>query len=194
MATRKLENEFINLKKEFIGLQNLIQDLLDKHSDLEKRYEQAEQKFFQKQRKSNFKCRGCGDKFDILKNLKDHKEEGCSSDKIKCDECDKYFKDDDKLEDHKKKKHNKFECDECDKEFRFEVVLEKHKEAAHEEVELFCHYFNNEKDCPFEDACIYVHEESDHCKFGSLCERKLCMYRHEEPYVFFFVPCFFFIF
>ena len=156
MATKKLEIEFINLNKEFIGLQNLIQDLLDKHSDLEKRYE----KFIHKQRKSNFKCRGCGDKFDILKNIKDHKDEGCSSDKIKCDECDKYFKDDDKLEDHKKKKHSEFECDECDKEFRFEVLLEKHKEAAHEGVELFCHYFNNEKDCLFKDACIYVHEES----------------------------------
>ena len=36
MATKKLEAEFMNLKKEFVGLQNLIQNLLDKHGDLEK--------------------------------------------------------------------------------------------------------------------------------------------------------------
>ena len=175
MATRKMEDEFNNLKKEFIGLQNMIQDLLEKHGDLEKKYE----KFIQKQRKVNFKCRGCGDKFEVLKHLKDHKESGCSRDKIKCDVCEKYFKDEETLEEHKKI-HDKFECDECDKEFTYEAVLEKHREAAHEGVELFCHYFNNEKDCPFDDECISIHEDSAFCKFGNVCERKFCMFRHEE--------------
>ena len=27
---------------------------------------------------------------------------------------------------------------------------------------------------------MFAHEESEVCKFGNLCERKLCMYRHEE--------------
>ena len=89
-------------------------------------------------------------------------------------------RDEDTLENHKKIKHVKFQCDECDMEFRHEAVLEKHKEAAHEDVELFCHYFNNEKDCPFEDKRMFVHKESEVCKFGNLCERRLCMYRHEE--------------
>ena len=36
MATKKLETEFLNLKKEFVGLQTMIQSILDKHGDLEK--------------------------------------------------------------------------------------------------------------------------------------------------------------
>ena len=39
MASKKLESEFINLKKEFLGLQAIIQNLLDKHGDLEKKYD-----------------------------------------------------------------------------------------------------------------------------------------------------------
>ena len=151
MATKKLEMEFINLKKEFIGLQAMIQNLLNKHGDLEKKYE----KFIKKQRKNNFKCRNCGDRLESLRELKKHKEEGCSSSELKCDECDKCFKDEDKLQEHTEKKHVKFDCDECENFFKYEAVLIKHKEAAHENVELFCHYFNNDKDCPFEDEYIY---------------------------------------
>ena len=174
MATKKLETEFLNLKKEFVGLQTMIQSILDKHGDLEKKYE----KLIQKQRKSNFRCRKCSDKFQSLSDLKKHKEEGCSKSEFKCEECNKCFKDEKKLEDHVEKMHVKYECDECDKVFKYEAVLEKHMEAAHEDVELFCHYFNNDKDCPFEDECIYVHEESEYCKFAKNCERKFCMSKH----------------
>ena len=176
MATKKLESEFINLKKEFIGLHAMIQNLLEKHGDLEKKYEI----FVKKQRKKNFKCRNCGENFESLRELKKHKEEGCDSD-FRCDECEKCFKDENKVQDHVEKMHEKFDCDECDKVFKYEAALEKHKEAAHENVELFCHYFNNNKDCPFEDECIFVHEESDNCKYGKQCERKLCMFKHENP-------------
>ena len=96
MATKKLETEFINLKKEFVGLQQMIQNLLDKHGDIEKRYE----KFIQKQRKGNFRCRNCGEKFEILRKLQEYKEERCSSNSLKCDECEKCFKDENELQDH----------------------------------------------------------------------------------------------
>ena len=52
--------------------------------------------------------------------------------------------------------HAKFGCDECDKVFRYEQILEKHKEAEHEDVQLFCHYYNDEKECPFEDNYGYA--------------------------------------
>ena len=76
--------------------------------------------------------------------------------------------------------HKKYECDECDSVFNFEGVLEKHKEAVHEGIELFCHYFNNGTDCPYEDQCIFLHEESQICKYGKACERVMCMYRHKD--------------
>ena len=70
MATKKLESEFINLKKEFIGLQAMIQNLLEKHGDLEKKYE----KFIKKQKKKNFKCRNCGGNFESLREHKRNEE------------------------------------------------------------------------------------------------------------------------
>ena len=69
---------------------------------------------------------------------------------------------------------------EFDKKIKKEETLEKHLQAAYEDISLFCHYFNNEKDWPFEEECIFIHEESELCKFGKTCERILCMYRHER--------------
>ena len=58
--------------------------------------------------------------------------------------------------------------------------MEKRKQAVHEDVTLYCHYFNNDKDCPYDDVCIFLHEDSEECKFGNMCERTLCMYKHKS--------------
>jgi hypothetical protein len=50
----------------------------------------------------------------------------------------------------------------------------------HGNVKLYCHYFNIKKDCPFKDKCIFLHTESEKCKFGEICERINCMFRHEN--------------
>ena len=39
-----------------------------------------------------------------------------------------------------------------------------HVEAVHENIKMFCHYFDNDKDCPHDDQCIFSHEESPECK------------------------------
>ena len=113
--------------------------------------------------------------------LKNHKEEHklCQG-KHKCEECDKSFKDKTQLETHVKRVHVKYECDECDKVFQYEILLERHIEAAHEDVEIYCHFFNNDKECPHLDNCIFIHEESESYKYGKGCERKMCMFRHES--------------
>ena len=49
---------------------------------------------------------------------------------------------------------------------------------THEDTKLYCHYFNNEKICPFDKDCIFLHENSTECKYGKLCERMNCMYKH----------------
>ena len=46
-------------------------------------------------------------------------------------------------------------------------------------VELFCYFFNNDKDCPYQEECIFLHEESEVCKFGKTCDRVMCMFRHD---------------
>ena len=64
--------------------------------------------------------------------------------------------------------------------YKYEGLLEKHNQAVHGNVKIFCHYFNNDKDCPFDDQCIFAHNEAPECKFGGGCERILCMFQHEE--------------
>ena len=177
MSVKDLEPEFVSLKKEFGDLKQKIDNLIEKYGNLEKRYE----KCLTKKKKAVFKCRKCGEKCESLKDLKKHKqEEKCSGDKFQCDECERYFLEERKLEEHVNRVHKLYGCDECEKEFKYERNLEKHIEAVHEDCKLFCHYFNNDKDCPFDEECIYIHEESEICKFGLGCERVLCMFRHEE--------------
>ena len=171
---KELEAEFVGLKEEFLGVKSKIDDLINKYSSLEKKYE----KNVRKSKIVNFKCNNCGDKFESVVELKEHKDEGCQGE-FECDECERKFKKESRLEKHKKT-HEKFECGDCDKVFKKELTLDRHITAAHENITLFCHYFNNEEDCPFEDECVFVHEESDVCKFGKACERILCMYKHER--------------
>ena len=173
MLDKDLEKEFLSLKTEFVGAMSKIDDLISKYSSLERKYE----KNMKRSKNVNFKCHNCGEKFESVGDLKKHKADGCQGDFV-CEECDKKFQNESKLEMHKLT-HKKFECDECDRIFKHQAILEKHIQAAHEDITLYCHYFNNDKDCPYENECIFVHEESEICKFSSGCERLLCMYRHE---------------
>ena len=44
----------------------------------------------------------------------------------------------------------------------------------------FCHYFNNKKDCPYEEiGCMFKHAKSDNCWFKEHCKNKLCQYAHD---------------
>ena len=44
-----------------------------------------------------------------------------------------------------------------------------------------CHYFNNEKLCPFEEiGCMFRHAESKNCRFKQLCKIKLCQFQHKD--------------
>ena len=119
-----------------------------------------------------------GEKFESVSDLKQHKTDGCQGD-FQCEECDQQFQQEAQLEKHKVI-HKKFECDDCDKKFKNEGTLQKHLQAAHEDITLYCHFYNNDKECPYGDECIFMHEDSDECKFGKGCERTLCMYKHES--------------
>ena len=61
-----------------------------------------------------------------------------------------------------------------------EIILERHVKAVYSGFVLYCHYYNNDKECPFGDVCIFEHEESEKCKYGKGCERQMCMYTHDE--------------
>ena len=136
---------------------------------------------FEKERcLASFKCRVCGQECENVKDLQEHKKEKHSTEEVfKCGECERVFRSESKLAEHAAT-HKKYECDECDKIFRYESLLDKHVDAVHVDKVLFCHYYNNNKDCPFDDVCIFEHDESPQCKYGKGCERKMCMYTHDD--------------
>ena len=172
MSVKDIETVFLSLNTMFEDLKGKIDGLTNKYEDLEKQ--------LKKQKKSSFKCNTCSKKFESVKDLQKHKtEEAACQAKFKCDECEKTFKTEKQLSVHSKK-HEKFPCEECDCEFNFEGLLVKHSQAVHESMKIFCHYFNNDKECPYDDQCIFAHEESPECKFGRGCERMMCMFQHEE--------------
>ena len=115
----------------------------------------------------------------MQRDLKEHRRrEHASVGTISCDECDMLFKEEWKLRAHVKS-HKKYACDHCDKIFKFEETLKKHRTAAHEHLKIYCHNFNNDKVCLHKDECVFIHEDSEPCKYGKMCERINCMYKHE---------------
>ena len=44
-----------------------------------------------------------------------------------------------------------------------------------------CHYFNNDKMCPFEElGCKFLHTDSKKCKFGLTCTQRMWPFKHER--------------
>ena len=43
-----------------------------------------------------------------------------------------------------------------------------------------CHYFNNRKNCPFEElGCMFKHEYAPKCRYKDRCKIKYCQFQHE---------------
>ena len=47
---------------------------------------------------------------------------------------------------------------------------------------IYCHFYNNYKSCDFErmtcKKCQFKHQKSPTCRYGIICNRHKCMYRH----------------
>ena len=123
-------------------------------------------------------CNACGVSMNTAREYKDHMRCYHSKESMKCSECERIFDEEWKLNAHLKK-HKEFSCQQCEQTFKYEDIIEKHIAIAHEGMKLYCHFYNNEKNCPFEENCIFLHEYSTQCKYGKLCERINCMFMHE---------------
>ena len=75
------------------------------------------------------------------------------------------------------KQHEK-KCNECDLSFKYQGILEKHLKISHEKLKIYCHFYKNHKSCPYGEKCVFLHEDSDNCKYGTMCERIFFMYKH----------------
>ena len=60
-----------------------------------------------------------------------------------------------------------------------EDIRDKHVKIAHEGLKIYCCFFNNDTECPHEDQCVFLHEDSPICRYGNSCERDNCMFKHK---------------
>ena len=80
---------------------------------------------------------------------------------------------------NKHKPNGKYKCETCGKTFALRWRLKKHQESHASLKARKCHYFNNEKVCPFEEiGCMFDHTLSKMCSYGQGCSHKLCSYQH----------------
>ena len=127
-------------------------------------------------------CTECGKVFENKTYLRQHVKRRHSI-PVTCEICGESFDNSCKLEKHLKN-HSEasvFSCSTCGKTFYMRWRLNKHM-ALHNETDLkHCHYYNNRKDCPFEDiGCKFAHKFSEECKFSSKCREYLCPFQHQE--------------
>ena len=76
-----------------------------------------------------------------------------------------------------KKKHK---CEICDTDFVFKWRLKRHIMDHSKRKIKTCHYFNNNKECPYlQIGCKFIHEKAVNCKFAQHCKVTKCQFRHD---------------
>ena len=93
-------------------------------------------------------CNACGVSMTTTREYKDHMRCHHSEESLKCNQCEQMFYGEWKLNVHIKT-HREYSYQMCERTFKYEQILVKHMKIAHEDIKLYCHYFNNEKTCPF---------------------------------------------
>ena len=80
----------------------------------------------------------------------------------------------------KKLSRSIYQSDHCDKTFKYEEIKQKHISISHKNIKIYCHYFNNSSECPFAEECVFLHMVSPVCRYGVMCVRDKCMFRHVD--------------
>ena len=100
---------------------------------------------------------------------------------LDCEHCDVKFAKAIDLEKHMEEHglERMHTCDVCGKTFHLNWRLDKHSQTHSQDSRLVhCHYFNNDKDCPFlHVGCMFKHEKAGLCLLKN-CTRYLCQFEH----------------
>ena len=173
-TVKELDVELSLVKKNLEDMKNKFDSFVVKYESLERKYEEC----LSNKTNSTFKCSNCDAKFGKKNDLQKHrKSEHPRKETFQCDGCEYMFDEKWKLNAHRKN-HKMYQCEQCDKSFKQKDIKEKHIRIVHEHVKLYCHYFNNEKECPNGEECVFLHEESAECIYSDFCERDFCMFKH----------------
>ena len=170
---KELQNDYSEMKERL----NIFKVKFDKLSEEHKTL-QAEL-IIEKEKNKN-RCKNSDKSFETTTNMKKHENDKDSKTRVfKCDHCDSEFKEKWKMNAHLKQ-HEKHKCEQCGKTFKYQDIKKKHVLVSHENVKLYCHFYNNEKTCPFDESCIFLHEDAKICRYDEMCERNLCMFKHRK--------------
>ena len=202
--TKESKSVIDTLEKRVEQLEEFVKILLDKVKELEEHKNKSETKQDQSIRqpkqhasiinetvqetndKGIMNCKECEEVFANKDGLKIHiKEMHVKS--FKCKSCDKTFDARWKLESHLQIQHETrkmFKCDHCKKEFLLKWRLNQHVRGHKEMNKKFCHYFNNDQICPFDDiGCKFRHDVSDTCNFGKSCLSHLYLNARQASFI-----------
>ena len=179
----ELENMMINLTSKLNETnenQENIKDIHEKVSKHDSILNDLQKTSSNSQKDKLFKCTECDSQFKSKSLMKQHfkKEHWVPTVKL-WDNCDEIFVENWELEVHLKSHSDAeiYSCNKCDKTFVLKWRLEKHKKGHMGKI--CCHYYNNMKKCPFEKiGCMFLHSESENCKFQNKCRKKMCQYKH----------------
>ena len=172
-SKKDLQTENSELNQKLNMVTNNLKKLSEEHKTLQT-------ELIQEREKSKHVCNKCDTNSEKVRNLKKHiTVKKPTIGLLKCEQSEKVFVEEWKLNAHKKK-HEKYPCEKCERTFNYLDTKNKHVLISHENAKLYCHYFNNEKTCPYLDRCIFLHEDAKFCRYDAMCERDLCMFKHRR--------------
>ena len=178
----KLVDGLKTTTKKQIEDRQMLQELLEDNDRKIREVDQNIQQYknTKKKQEEQIKCDECGENFVNKIDLRTHIKRTHPKNII-CNNCDKIFHEswqyEKHLESHSMVKDKK--CDTCGKTFFLEWRLKQHLNVHTNPQIRNCHYYNNNKVCPFDAiGCKFKHADSKVCKNPTSCKTKLCPLKH----------------
>ena len=180
ILSERFDKEVKNLKETVKILEKRLNESDEKVKQLEEKLaENKEEPLNHDERE--IKCKVCEQIFEKENRLKKHVKV-CHPTQVACHTCSARFNKNSDLEIHLEEYHKiskQFQCDQCDKTFALKWRFAKHMQGHANKDIKYCHFFNNQKTCPFEKiGCMFLHQHADICIFGVKCKNKLCQFKH----------------
>ena len=126
-------------------------------------------------------CKKCDAKFHARENLQYHIKTRHKIE-VQCRICDLPFGKKCSLELHMESVHGKkkqYKCDKCSMGFFLQWRLKKHMSVHSDDKTRKCHFFNNDKPCPYQKlGCKFLHVKAGMCEFKDNCAREKCQFQH----------------
>ena len=184
-----LEKRIANLDIEYKAIQCDMETKMTNLAETNEKVEELESKLVSMKRESIHRspttflqCKVCEHKFVSRNDLTHHLKTKHHTDSLECEQCERRFLNASHLEKHIQEHgtSKKYECVQCCKTFHLRWRLSKHIRMHDSPSQIRkCHFYNNGKQCPFEDiGCKFLHEESLVCKYGDKCQYDKCQFRH----------------